>query len=48
MGIRFNRIKSVEIDLHDAILDVSQKGDAVLLGGEGNPRTLTVCRFDED
>ena len=48
MGIRFHKIKSVEIGVYDAIWDVSQKGEAVLLGGEGDPRALTICRYDED
>ena len=46
MGIRFNRIKTVEVGTFDAIWDVSENGEAVLLGGEGDPRALSVARFD--
>lgn len=46
MGIRFNRIESVEGNGN--IINVEKNGEAIVVGRARRPQTLNLFRFDQN
>ena len=47
MGIRFNKIKTAEVQSSDLIQDYDEEKSAALIGSDANPRDIMLWKFGE-